>query len=166
MHMNELETARFIIAAIKDGDAEKVRTLIGGSDHLLNLKTPFGTWLHVAAKHGQAKIVQQLISLGADVNARAGVFNGAPIHLAASEGYVEIVRYLLDHGAELDVSEPERNPLFAAIYGGHLDVVKLLSDRGINPHIKYTGKSMENMDALAFARERGQSRIAEFLATV
>lgn len=64
----------------------------------------------------------------------------------------------------MDVSDPERNPLFGAIYGGHIEIVRLLIDQGIDTHVKYTGKSMKNMDALAFARERGQMDIAALLA--
>ncbi len=87
-----------------------------------------------------------------------------PFSCAASNGHVEIVRSLLDVGAELDVSKPERNPLFGAIYGGHLEIVKLLVERGIDYRVSYTGQSMKNMDALAFALERGQREIARYLA--
>lgn len=35
-------------------------------------------------------------------------------------------------GAELDISEPERNPLFAAIYGGHKLIDDILLSRGVD----------------------------------
>jgi ankyrin repeat protein len=73
-----------------------------------------------------------------------------------TEGHLDIVWYLLAHGAELDVSASEKNPLFGAIYGGHADVAKALVDAGIDVNVKYTGETMKNMDALTFARERGQ----------
>ena len=63
----------------------------------------------------------------------------------------------------LDVSEPERNPLFGAILKGHTGIAKLLVDRGIDINVQYTGESMKDMDALAFAREWGRSDIAEYL---
>ena len=75
-----------------------------------------------------------------------------------------MVKYLLSCGAEMDVSEPERNPLFGAIYGGHADIAKLLIESGIDTRVKYTGESMKNMDALAFAHERGQKDIAALLS--
>ncbi len=126
--------------------------------------TPFGSWLHVAADFGNLELVKALVALGADVNQRGGTFGGTPINLAASKGHKEVLEFLLGCGAELDESEPERNPLFSAIYGGHIEIVRLLLDAGINHRISYTGESMKNMDALAFARERGQSDIAAFLA--
>lgn len=130
---------------------------------LMNMVTTFGTWLHVAATHGKLEIVKRLIDLGADINRRGGVFGGGAINVAASEGHIDIVRCLLSSGAEIDVSEPERNPLFAAIRGGHIDIVKLLIEHGIDIHVKYTGDSMKNMDALAFAHEQGQKEIANLL---
>lgn len=69
----------------------------------------------------------------------------------------------MSRGAELDISEPDRNPLFAAIYGGHKDIVKFLLDSGIYASVRYTGDNIKNMDAYDFAIERGQKEIAEML---
>ena len=162
--MNEVEITKGIREAVKTADIERVRSLIGGSKERLQQMTPFGTWLHIAAKGGNLELVQCLISMGADVNARGGPFGGAPINLAAGYGQLHIVRTMLAAGAALDVSEPERNPLFSAIQGGHLEIVKLLIERGIDYRVRYTGDSMKDMDALAFARERGQAEIADYLA--
>jgi ankyrin repeat protein len=128
--------------------------------------TPFGTWLHAAADFGNLTLAQRLVDLGADVNQRSGTFGGAAINLAAAKGHAAVVCYLMSKGAELDVGEPERNPLFSAIYGGHLEIVRLLIEAGIDWRVKYTGENMKGMDALAFARERGQSDIAAYLAAL
>jgi ankyrin repeat protein len=129
------------------------------------MDTPFGPWLHVAASFGNLEVVKRLIAAGVEVNRRGGTFEGNALNHAASGGHTEVVRYLLDCGSELDVSEPERNPLFSAIYGGHMEVVKLLLDRGLDPHVTYhSPRRGGNMDALSFARERGRTPIANFLA--
>src|SRR5438477_13092787 len=103
--------------AIKQGDVEKVITLIGSDRTRLEMMTPFGTWLHVAADLGKLEIVKRLVALGADVNAYGGIAGGGPLNEAASEGHLDIVKYLLSRGAHLDVSEPGRNPLFSAVHG-------------------------------------------------
>lgn len=161
--MDEKEIAKEVRGAIKKDDLIKVKELIEADLQRLNIMTPFGTWLHVAASFGRLDIVKFLVSSGIDVNRCGGTFDASAINRAASEGHIDIVDYLLIQGAELDVSEPEKNPLFGAIYGGHLSIVKLLIEHGIDTQVKYTGKSMKGMDALAFARERGQTEIAGFL---
>jgi uncharacterized protein len=157
------EVAKHIRSAIKQGDLERVKVLIGADDSRLRMMTPFGTWLHVAASLGKLEIVRWLVDKGADVNAYGGTAGGAPLHRAASDGHIEVVRYLLDHGAILDVSEPERNPLFGAIHFGHTAIAKLLIERRIETKTRYTGENMQDMDAVAFAREWGRKDIVELL---
>jgi len=76
------------------------------------------------------------------------------------------VQKLLEAGASLDTSEPERNPLFSAIYGGHIELVKLLVKSGIDYRVFYTGEYMKEMDAIAFAQERGQTEIGSYLRSL
>ena len=162
--MTTQEAFRAIRGAIRTGNTAEALALFGADPTKLQMMTPFGTWLHMAADFGNLELVTALVALGLDVNQRGGTFGGAPIKLASSNGHIEVVRFLLGCGAELDESEPERNPLFGAIYGGHIEIVRLLLDAGIDHRVRYSGESMQNMDALAFARERGQSDIAAFLA--
>ena len=152
-----------IRAAIKQGDLEKVVALIGTDRARLEMMTVFGTWLHVAATHGKLEIVKRLVDMGVDVNRRGGVSDGGALREAASAGRVDVIEYLLSKGAIMDVGEPNRNPLFAAIYGGHTAVAKLLIEKGIDTKLKYSGESMKNMDALAFAKEWGRTDIIDLL---
>jgi ankyrin repeat protein len=161
--INRRRSGSEIRSAIKQGDVDRVVALIGSDNSRLTMMTVFGTWLHVAASHGKLEILKRLIDMGADVNRRGGVFGGTALNDAASSGHKDVVEYLLSKGAILDISEPMGNPLFGAIYGGYTDIAKLLIERGIDTSVKYTGKSMQNMDALAFAREWGRSDIVEIL---
>ena len=161
--MFDKQVHKDIRTAIKDGNVEKVAALLDSDKDLLNVMTPFGTWLHVAASFGQFDIIKRLLELGADLNACGGTAGGGPLHRAASDGHLEVVRYLLGQGANLDVSEPERNPLFGAIHGGHREIVTALIDAGIDTSVRYTGESMKDMDAFAFAHERGELDIEHLL---
>lgn len=162
--MENKQVAKEIRSAIKKGDVEKVVNLIGSDQGRLTMMTPFGTWLHVAASHGQLEIVKRLIALGANVNQNGGIDGGNALNDAASEGHLDIVKYLLSKGAVLDISEPERNPLFGAILRGHTAIAKLLIENGIDTTVRYTGESMKDMDALAFANEWGRGEIVELLS--
>ena len=163
--MDDMQARKEVRAAIKQGDVQKVRELLGADRQLLEAMTPFGTWLHVAASFGNLDIVQFLVSLGADVNRKGGTFSGGAVNEAASSGHLNVVQYLLSCGAEMDVSEPQYNPLFSAIYRGHLAVAQVLIEEGIDIHVTYNGENMKNMDALAFAREWGRTDIAKLLVS-
>lgn len=150
--------------AVKERDIAKLKALLAVDATLLGAETPFGPLLHVAAADGDKVIVELLLAAGADINARGGVLGGSALNSAASKGQLEITRCLLAHRAAIDTSEPERNPLFSAIYAGNIDIVKLLLDvGGVDKSIRYSGESMKDMDAKAFAIERGQSEIAALL---
>ena len=66
----------------------------------------------------------------------------------------------------MDTTTSECNPLFSSIYSGSMALVKYLVEAGIDHKVAYTGPSVTNMDALAFAEERGQVEIVEYLKTI
>ncbi|MEF2967768.1 ankyrin repeat domain-containing protein [Paenibacillus sp. M1] len=152
-----------MLDAIDEEDIKKVTQAVNKHENLIMVQTPFGTLLHYASSEGKLEMVKHLIALGSDVNRHGGTFDSGAINYAASEGHIEIVKYLLSVGAELDVSEPQRNPLFAAIHKGHVEIAKLLIRSGIDTTVSYTGETMKDMNALAFAKEWGQMEIAALL---
>ncbi|MFP9131372.1 ankyrin repeat domain-containing protein [Niallia sp. BSM11] len=161
--MDKNQFAKDIRSAIKSGQLDTLRDLLEKEPEMLTWMTPFGTWLHVATAHGHLEIVEYLINAGIDINAQGGTFSTNALERAIAKGHLDIADYLISKNVEIDISEPDRNPLFAAIYGGHLEIVKLLVENNINISIKYTGETMKDMDAYAFAIERGQTEIAEYL---
>lgn len=164
MDDNNNYNCQSLYAAVRKGELAQVRLWLGKHSEHLHVMTPFGTLLHIAAKAGNLELVIVLISMGADLNVRGGTFGGAPVNHAAGYGHSHVVRALVEAGAELDVSEPERNPLFSAIQGGHIEIVKILVECGIDYNVRYTGESMKQMDATDFARERGKIEIAQYIA--
>lgn len=161
--MDEKSLNKTIRNAIKLGDINEVKRLIDVYPESLHSMTPFGTWLHVAAKNGHFVIVQYLIQKGLDIDVKGGTFDASALNLAAGSGHIEIVKYLIESGAELDVTLAKRNPLFGAIYGGRKEVVEYLVEKGLDISIRYTGEDIKNMNANEYAREFGQTEIAEYL---
>ncbi|TGG94386.1 MAG: ankyrin repeat domain-containing protein, partial [Aphanocapsa feldmannii 277cV] len=67
--------------------------------------------LHIAAREGQAESIKELLSAGAQLNARDkdGL---TPLHVAAGGGQVESIKELLSAGAQLDArAEDGSTPL-------------------------------------------------------
>lgn len=144
--------------AIQEGRIESLEQFVRDDSALVNTQTPFGPLLHVAAGAGNLEAVKLLLSFDANINARGGTFGGDALNYAASRDQVEVCKYLLSQGAGFDVSEPERNALFSAIYVGSTELAKLFIEHGIDCTVAYTGQSMTGMDARAFAIERGQKK--------
>ncbi|HDR7606055.1 hypothetical protein S3E15_00046 [Bacillus mycoides] len=161
--MDKIQIAKRMRDSIKSGQLDTLRDLLEKEPKMLEYVTPFGTWLHVATAHGQLEIIEYLINSGINIHAKGGTFSTNALERAATKGYLHIAEYLIKHQVEIDTSEPDRNPLFAAIYSGHFEIVKLLIMNGIDITIKYSGNNMKEMDAYMFAVERGEMEIAEYV---
>ncbi len=148
--------------AIRSDDHARVTSLLSKKTELLQLNTTLGSCLHFAASKGRLAIVQQLITLGVNINLEADV-GGSPLDQAASNGHLEVVKFLVKQGATLAVRRPDRNPLFSAIYGGHVDVAKFLLEAGLDPHTSYRGASGRLKNALSFAQDSGKTEICALL---
>ncbi|CEP63125.1 Pho81p LALA0_S07e02938g [Lachancea lanzarotensis] len=86
--------------------------------------------LHITAKNGgDAKLIELLVSHGADPNGVDG-FNGwTPVFYAIQEGHRETVAGLLKCGARMDIKDDDNlSPFFFALWEGHLGVINLLKD--------------------------------------
>jgi ankyrin repeat protein len=155
--------AKDLNSAIRINNIQIVELILKENPSLLHLETPLGSWLHIATDHGNKEIVKLLLNSGLDVNTQGGSSKRTSINLASYSGNVDLVQFLLNNGALLDVSEPDRNPLFAAIHGGHRDVVEILLNAGIDADVRYTGNTMKDMGAIDFAKEWGRQDIADLL---
>src|SRR5215472_9044562 len=88
--------------ALEAGDADGLRHLLEGNPSLVNWLSEYsGPALHSAAEANRAGIIQVLLDLGADVNAR-GFNNWTPLHTAAWNGAPEAAEVLIDRGADLE----------------------------------------------------------------
>src|SRR5687768_8762043 len=123
--------------AIKDGNLNRVVELLDGNPGAIDIDTPFGSWLHIAARKGQLPIVKELLKRGMNMNARGGTLGGSAMHAAVSDGQFNVVKYLLGVGTKIDVSDSLGNPLFAAILDDNVEIAQLLIDHGIDINIKY-----------------------------
>ncbi len=152
--------------AIEAEDCKTISALLRENPEHIKWHTPFGshTWLGYAAQTGKLASAKALLDAGINVNAGDKREDIKPICSAADNGHYEMVAFLLQGGAELDVSLSVRNPLFAAIVGRSVEIVKLLLSEGIDSTVRYTSETMRNMDAVAFALMRGEVECARVIA--
>ncbi|XP_003491648.1 ankyrin repeat domain-containing protein 40-like [Bombus vosnesenskii] len=72
--------------------------------------------LRKAACVGDTDVVQELLNLGVDVNARHSVNGWTPLHWACKKGYLDVAALLLKNGADKNIrSEIGETPAFLCI---------------------------------------------------
>lgn len=157
------EVVKAMYSAVAQGEVDRVAELLRNHPSLVNFESPMGTWLSIASSKGYLAVAVLLLDEGAALNQNSGVLGGNAVNMAASRGHLDVLEMLVARGGLLDTSEPERNPLFGAIYNGHVDIARFLIDVGIDTRVAYTGETMVNMDAMAYAREWGRSEILVLL---
>lgn len=91
---------------------------------------------YTAAATGNFKVVEMLLTMGADVGAK-GVGYMRPLQVAAMEGHANIVRLLLENGASVDEkTRMHGTALICASSKGNIDVVRVLLDHGADVNEK------------------------------
>ena len=114
--------------AAKQGDLDKVRTLLAQS---ADVDTAFGdgmTGLHWAARAGNAEMAELLMAFGANLEATTRVGAHTPVHVAAKAGRGHVVEILLEAGSDANATTSAgATPLhFAAASGSAEAVIALL----------------------------------------
>jgi hypothetical protein len=114
MH-RELRESRKLDRAMDEGDVDEVRKLVEEDPTLL--ETPHAGFLpiHTAAfQENDPAMIEVLLSLGSDVNARDEL-GKTPLHIASQQGNVENAVALISNGASIDALDDERfSPLLTA----------------------------------------------------
>jgi uncharacterized protein len=182
--MPNLET---FIEAIKQGNRQTVSQLLSAQADLANAHTAEGlSAVLLATYYGQPEIARLIVEHGANLNifeaaavgqldtvksilsAQPDLVNSYapdgfyPLGLAAFFGHTQIVSYLLDQGA--DVHQTARNTqrvnaLHAASANQHLDICRMLIERGIDVNARQEG----GFTPLQAAAQNGQIELIELL---
>jgi hypothetical protein len=78
--MTDASRTAELFSAAERGDVEAVRALLAAEPGLVRARDETGaTALHVAAFHGHHAVEDALLSAGADVNARDGMYDATPL---------------------------------------------------------------------------------------
>ena len=164
-----------LIAAVKQGDTEKLKSLIAGNVNLKIAAQDDETILHTAVRQTCAENIKALIEAKASVNAKNSK-GETPLHIAATLGDAETVRLLLAAGADVNAqAEYNTNAAFYALYPTYhqmfrrnlppdeekIPILKMLRDAGLN----FAAKGMHGQTPLKhyFEHRGGNIKVVKTL---
>ncbi|XP_041371767.1 ankyrin repeat domain-containing protein 50-like isoform X2 [Gigantopelta aegis] len=136
-------TMRIIEALPKDGEPCVIR-VPGMARHI---RMSNYTLLHVAALHSSIKMIDFLLTSGADINACDGN-DRTSVFVASAIGRNDVVEFLAQNGADLDIqTSSKKTALMEAVCCGNVPVVRTLIGAGANVNLV----DMKGTSALFFA---------------
>lgn len=91
----------------------------------------------VASMLGLVDVVEELLTEGADVNAKDD-FHGSALQAASYTCHYEVVQVLLENGADINAQGGFGGALHAAAIASHYQMVQMLIEKGadVNPHVR------------------------------
>lgn len=126
--------------AIEDNNIAKARNLLTKDKSLVNkvFEGSPNTPLFWAIEVGKINMVDLLISFGANVNVKSGMFHEPPLFKAIEGGHLDIVELLIKNGADINSSDKTfgDSSLFIACSARKDDIVKYLLAHGAKVNFK------------------------------
>jgi ankyrin repeat protein len=131
-----------IVAAIEAGDEKQVKKLASGG-WPVNVLTPNGSALDLAAAKGLDTAVVALLKAGADPDIGHPEGGDSPLHSYAETGNVKMLRTLVAAGGDLEYARADgKTPLAVAVTRGHLSASKALIKAGADVNTVFAGQSL------------------------
>lgn len=127
----------------------------------VNVRDDTGTpMLNVACRNDNFEIVEQLLDLGAELNAVSEDRGYTAVMDAIWRGNEKITKYLISKGADLNTINKEgQTNLILAVGADRLNLVKLLAENGADPDVK----DMMGMSAYNYATLFRKEKMVEIL---
>ena len=123
--------------AAKARDAAAVKALLKDGGDVNAAQGDGMTALHWAASHGDAALMQMLLSAGANVRATTRLGGITALHLASQGGHAAVVAALIAAGADTSIATTTgATALMLAARGGNSDTVTRLVENGADVNAK------------------------------
>lgn len=154
---------RQLYSAIENNNIMKIQTIIESKPTIVNTEQFFGkSPLHKAAELGNSKIIQLLITKGAECTSKD--YNRATaLHIAVRNNHKDSVIKLISHCNNEVVNAPafrsDLTPLHLAALHGYYAIAEILLDNGADRTIK----NRQGKTALDFATDRNYLKVVSLL---
>uniref|UniRef100_UPI003AAF7AF5 ankyrin repeat and SOCS box protein 3 isoform X1 n=1 Tax=Centroberyx gerrardi TaxID=166262 RepID=UPI003AAF7AF5 len=165
------DTVSSVAAAARSGCRERVRKLIHRGCSVDSRDNRGWNALHEAAAAGSKECVREILSAAADSSRGCRAYVDSLTHegesacyLAAQRGHLAVIRFLLK--AHANINQPTNDlscPLYAAVDGGHKEIVELLVSKGAEVNGTHTASCWTCLHQAVY---KGHSDIVRILVTV
>jgi len=163
MTMSENDYER-LGAAIGSGDLEQIELMMDQHADLRENKKYHERCLYSAIREAQIPVVKYFLDLGVDVNySDPETFLYGTVRTAIRKNHLEVAKYLYSRGAKVSTGDIDDDPLLTAIHEGHPEFVNWLITTNADIHATYHADDGRVLNALVFAKERGQTKICKLL---
>lgn len=147
--------------AIVRGDSEAVKELLGSDPSILRVSKVGKSWLHWAVQRGYTDIAKLLVEAGLDVDGLTDDGTSTALDIAAGLGRIDACMWLIEQNADLNRGFGQSaTPIFSAIYGKSLEVVKLFVAKGARLDAVFGAPVI---GVISYANQYGTPEILEFL---
>ena len=162
-----IKAAEDLRQAAEEGNVDDATTILDNYPAVLNEigGEHENTALIAAAHKGHIPVVEMLLDrdgIAVDVQNKYG-YSALLLAAAAEQGHTRIVELLLQSNCAVDLQNRDKNSaLIFAAYWGRTPIVRMLLLHGANLDLR-TNAADGDMDALAWAKEKGHTEIASLI---
>ncbi len=151
---------RAVLDAVRDGNIEKVRSLIEKGAEMNTRDYRGRTPLFLTAARGYTDIAELLVEGGADIDAKSDTLEATALNVAIQNGHEETAKLLVTKGADINAKGAEnQTALHCAAKRGDVGIGKILLSEGA----KTEAKCKSDSTPLAWAAYEGQTEFAALL---
>lgn len=146
--------------AARDGDVDRVRTVIGRGADVDAAEADLTRAIHWATYHDDLEMTRLLAEAGAEVTA-TNRYGASALSMAAVNGNAEMITLLLDHGADATTTGPEgETVLMTSARTGVVEAVRVLIENGADIDAR---EAWRGQTALMWAAGEGHAEVMQLL---